>query len=142
MGKQKIGIFSRRETFAACHRLHSPHLSDSENREIYGKCNHPNGHGHNYVLEVLLRGPISSTTGMIFNASELKEIIKKHVLQHVDHRNLDLDVDFFKQNASTTENLAVYIWNQLKDNIPNNLLYQIKIHETENNVAIYQGEEE
>jgi 6-pyruvoyltetrahydropterin/6-carboxytetrahydropterin synthase len=137
---------TRRETFSACHRLHSIHLSENDNIQIFSKCNNPNGHGHNYVLEVTVVGHIDSKTGMVMNISDLKNLIQIHVLDLVDHKNLDLDVEYFRKNnlVSTTENLVVFIWEQLFSNLKqqyNNVqLYEIKLYETEKNIVVYRGE--
>eukprot|EP01112_Ceratiomyxa_fruticulosa_P012400 TRINITY_DN3430_c0_g1_i1.p2 TRINITY_DN3430_c0_g1~~TRINITY_DN3430_c0_g1_i1.p2 ORF type:complete len:136 (-),score=24.11 TRINITY_DN3430_c0_g1_i1:280-687(-) len=134
----KKAILSRRETFSSSHRLHSRSLSEQENKEIFGKCNNPNGHGHNYVLEVMLYGPIDPVTGMVMNLSDLKKILQDEVLDVLDHKNLDLDVSGFQDKPSTTENLAVWIWEKLAKKVP--LLHEVKIHETENNIVIYRGD--
>lgn len=134
---------TRRETFSACHRLHSQSLTDDENRTIFGKCNNPNGHGHNYVLEVTICGSIDLSTGMLMNITDLKRLINENVLNLVDHKHLDLDVDYFRLNnfVSTTENLAIFIWSQLVNHFPSNVqLYEIKIYETEKNIVTYRGE--
>ena len=137
---------TRRETFSACHRLHSIHLSDDDNIQIFSKCNNLNGHGHNYVLEVTLVGHVNSKTGMVMNISDLKNLIEINVLNFVDHKHLDLDVEYFrtKNLVSTTENLAVFIWEQLfsiiKEKYNNVQLYEIKLYETEKNIVIYRGE--
>merc|ERR1711934_239660 len=135
-----VAVITRRERFSACHRLHSPDLSDEENREIYGKCNNANGHGHNYVVYVSLKGAIDARTGMVMNLVELKEAIKVSVLEKLDHKNIDKDVPDF-QGVSTAENIAVYIWKQLKDTLRcPELLYEVKLEETENNSVLYRGE--
>ena len=139
---------TRRETFSASHRLHSANLSDNENILLYSKCNNPNGNGHNYVLEVTVVGHIDPKTGMVMNISDLKVLIQTHVLDLVDHKHLDLDMDYFrtKNLVSTTENLAVFIWEQLALPIErasqNNhvRLYEIKLCETEKNIVVYRGE--
>ena len=134
---------TRRETFSAAHRLHSMHLSDTENLQIFSKCNNPNGHGHNYVLEVTIVGHIDSNTGMVMNITDLKGLIQKHVLDLVDHKHLDFDVEYFREKklVSTTENLAVFIWKQLASYLKQNVqLYEIKIYETEKNIVVYRGE--
>jgi 6-pyruvoyltetrahydropterin/6-carboxytetrahydropterin synthase len=137
---------TRRETFSACHRLHSIHLSDNDNIQIFSKCNNPNGHGHNYVLEVTVVGHIDSKTGMVMNITDLKNLIQTQVLDLVDHKHLDLDVDYFckKNLVSTTENLAVFIWEELfsslKQQYKNVQLYEIKLYETEKNIVVYRGE--
>jgi len=92
------------------------YLKNDENVHVFGKCNHPGGHGHNYVLEVTVRGTADSRTGMVMNLSDLKQVIRASVLNQLDHRNIDIDVDFFRETraVSTTENLAVYIWKCLQ----------------------------
>jgi 6-pyruvoyltetrahydropterin/6-carboxytetrahydropterin synthase len=90
-----IGILTRRETFSASHRLHATHLSDEKNRELFGKCNRENGHGHNYVIEVSVRGSIDPATGLVMNLTDLKHVIAEQVLARVDHRHLNLDVPEF-----------------------------------------------
>ncbi|KAF8563515.1 hypothetical protein P879_09936 [Paragonimus westermani] len=133
---------TRIEHFSACHRLHSLHLTDTENRHTFGKCNNPNGHGHNYKLEVTLFGPVDPKTGMVMNLTELNSVIQRNVLDFVDHKNLDKDVDYFRDNSvvSTTENLAVFIWNQLLLSIPRTVLHEVKLWETDKNVITYRGD--
>lgn len=137
---------TRRETFSTAHRLHSVHLSDSENLQIFSKCNNPHGHGHNYVLEVTVAGHVHSKTGMVMNITDLKQLIQSEVLDLVDHKHLDLDVEYFRttQLVSTTENLAVFIWKQLdtalKERFNHVQLFEIKIYETEKNIVVYRGE--
>lgn len=134
---------TRRETFSASHRLHSKSLTDEQNLDIFSKCNNPNGHGHNYILEVTITGSINPQTGMLMNITDLKNIIQNHVLDLVDHKHLDLDVEYFREMnlVSTTENLCVFIWNQLVMNLDKNVhLYEIKLYETEKNIVVYRGE--
>lgn len=131
---------TRREGFSASHRLHSDLLSTSENESLFGKCNHVNGHGHNYVLEVTLFGEIDPRTGLTMNLSDLKSVISNHVLSKVDHRHLNLDVSEFRTLNPTTENLAVVIWNWLKPYVPVGYLYEVKVFETEKNIAVYRGD--
>lgn len=138
---------TRRETFSASHRLHSVHLSDDANVQIFSKCNNPNGHGHNYVLEVTICGSVDTKTGMIMNITDLKDLIQIFVLDLLDHKHLDLDVEYFrtKNIVSTTENLSIFIWEQLFSRIlekSNNKvqLYEVKLHETEKNIVTYRGE--
>jgi len=146
-------FLTRVESFSASHRLHSEKLSKKENEEIFGKCNNPNGHGHNYKVEVTIKGPINSVTGMVMNLTDVKEIIKKGIMDPFDHRNLDQDVPHFKNLVSTTENLSVVIWNNVvaeltswKQNQKESLnleriqLYEIKIHETDKNMVTYRGD--
>jgi 6-pyruvoyltetrahydropterin/6-carboxytetrahydropterin synthase len=131
---------TRRENFSSAHRLHNAALSVDENIRIYGKCNNPNGHGHNYVLEVVVAGEVDSITGYVFDLKVLKEIIRKNIIDKVDHKNLDLDVEFLKGSVTTSENIAVGIWKQLEDKIPGGKLYSVKLYETENNYIEYRGE--
>lgn len=131
---------TRRESFSSAHRLNNPNLSVDENKMIFGKCNNPNGHGHNYVLEVVVAGSIDPVTGYVFDLKKLKQIMTENIIAKVDHKNLDLDVDFLKGVISTTENLAVAFWQQLVDKIPSGKLYSVKLYETENNYIEYKGE--
>ncbi len=131
---------TRRETFNAAHRLYIPNLSNEENFKIFGKCSNPNWHGHNYVLEVVVAGEVNPETGFVINLRDLKEIIRKYVIEEVDHKNLNLETKFMKGIIPTTENVAVAIWNQLADKIPTGKLYSVKLSETENNFFEYKGE--
>lgn len=131
---------TRRETFAAAHRLFKPELSDEENLKIFGKCSHPNWHGHNYTLEVVVAGEVNPETGFVLDIKELKKIIHQYVINKVDHKNLNLDTDFLKGIIPTSENICIAIWNQLKDRIPSGKLYSVKLYETENNYFEYRGE--
>lgn len=146
MNLEPIAYLTRRETFSACHRLHSVHLTNAKNVEIFGKCNNENGHGHNYVVEITVRGPINKLTGMIVNVRDLNAIIKKAVLEPLDHKNIDKDVPYFFNNnvISTTENLAVFIWNNVYDYLKactdNIDLHKVRIKETDKNFITYKGE--
>ena len=131
---------TRRATFSASHRLHNPELSDEENTKLFGKCNNPNGHGHNYTLEVVVAGEIDPYTGYVIDLKELKGIIIEHVIKKVDHKNLNLDVDFLKDKIPSAENIAIGIWEQLVDKLPTGQLYSVKLYETENNYVEYKGE--
>lgn len=132
-------LITRREVFSASHRLHNSSLSDEENISIFGKCNNPNGHGHNYTLEVVVAGEIDSKTGYIIDLKQLKEIIIENIIKKVDHKHLNYDVDFLVGVIPTTENIAVKIWEQLVDKLPSGKLHSIKLHETENNYIEYKG---
>src|SRR6186997_3403034 len=101
----------RRLTFNAAHRVHNPELSDLENARLFGKCNNPNWHGHNYVLEVSVRGPVDAKTGYVMDLAKLRDVVQREVVDKVDHKNLNLDVEFMRGVIPTTENLAVGIWN-------------------------------
>jgi len=134
---------TRRETFSACHRLHNPKLSKEQNREIFDKCNNPNGHGHNYVLEVTVKGQVDEDTGMVMNISDLKDIIEEAVMKPLDHKNIDKDVPWFSEKGlvSTTENVAVYVWHNVHCLLPQDVnLHKIKIWETDKNIVVYKGE--
>jgi 6-pyruvoyltetrahydropterin/6-carboxytetrahydropterin synthase len=128
---------SRRTSFSAAHRLHNGALSDAENLRLFGKCNSANGHGHNYQLEVTLRGPIDPKTGMVFNLAELKKIMFEIVEADFDHHNLNTDVPEFKTLNPTTENVARVIWDRLAPHL-NGLLYEIVLWETEKNRVTYR----
>lgn len=130
---------TRREVFSASHRLYNEKFSDKENERVFGKCNNPNGHGHNYTLEVVVAGEINPETGYLIDLKKLKEIIIEHVIKKVDHKNLNLDVDFLRGKIPTAENIAIGIWDQLAGKIPGGKLYSIKLYETENNYVEYKG---
>ncbi|XP_045186710.2 6-pyruvoyl tetrahydrobiopterin synthase-like [Mercenaria mercenaria] len=141
-GEKKLPIvyISRTDSFSACHRLHSNALTEEENRRVFGKCNNPNGHGHNYKVEVTVRGPVDPSTGMVMNISDLKTCMEKAFMSTLDHKNLDMDLDYFKDKVSTAENIAVYIWERMTEQLLPGLLYEVKVHETEKNVSIYRGD--
>lgn len=130
----------RIETFSAAHRLYNTKFSDEKNMEIFGKCANKNGHGHNYTVEVILEGPVDRDTGMVVNLVELKEYIGD-VLKQLDHKNLDLDVEYFKNVVSTAENIAVYIWEKMVEKLPDSsLLKEVKLQETNKNSVVYRGQ--
>lgn len=131
---------TRRLRFNAAHRVHNPELSDQENHEIYGKCNNPNWHGHNYVLEVSVTGEIDPVTGYVIDLGKLKELVERSVIDHIDHRNLNIDVEFMKGINPTSENIIVAIWNLLQSEILPARLRRLKLWETENNHVEYEGE--
>jgi 6-pyruvoyltetrahydropterin/6-carboxytetrahydropterin synthase len=128
-------VITRRETFSAGHTLFNPAFSPERNREIFGNCSNPNGHGHNYVLEVSLRGEVDADTGFVFDLSELAALVRKLVISDVDHRNLNMDVDWLKGVIPTTENLACAFWDRLEPNLPQGVLYSVRLGETEKNWA-------
>ncbi|XP_061174521.1 6-pyruvoyl tetrahydrobiopterin synthase-like [Saccostrea echinata] len=135
-----VVYITRIETFSACHRLHSLELGEEENKTTYGKCNNPNGHGHNYKVEVTVKGPVDPVTGMVMNIVDLKKFMQDAIMDTLDHKNIDKDVPYFKDKVSTTENLAVFIWSEIQKKTPKDLLYEVKIHETDKNVIVYRGE--
>ena len=131
----------RRYRFAASHRLHSPHLSEEENYRVFGKCNNPYGHGHNYVLEVSFSGEIDPATGMIANVADLDAFVERHVLEEFDHRSLNEDVAVFREKVPTTENLCIEIFHRLR-HFPHAKLERVRIQETANNSFEFAGNRE
>jgi 6-pyruvoyltetrahydropterin/6-carboxytetrahydropterin synthase len=131
---------TRREVFSASHRLTNPDFSDEENDAIYDKCNNPYGHGHNYILEVMVAGEINPKTGYVIDLKKLKRIVREKVIAKVDHHHFNFDVDFMKGIIPTAENIAVGIWKLLENEINEGKLYSVKLYETENNYAEYKGE--
>ncbi|REJ81612.1 MAG: 6-carboxytetrahydropterin synthase [Bacteroidetes bacterium] len=132
---------TRKESFSAAHRLSRPDWSEEKNREVFGKCSNPNWHGHNYVLWVTVKGNVSSETGFVANLSDVSNVIKQYIIDKVDHKNLDLDVDFMKGKKSSTEVFAVEIWNQIEEPLRKLgcNLHCVKIQETEKNIVEYFG---
>lgn len=134
-------LVTRRERFSAAHRLFRKEWDDETNKEVFGLCSNPNWHGHNYELFVTVKGEINPETGFVVNIKQLSEIIKEYVIDKIDHKNMNTEVDFMAGWLASTENLAVAIWKELKDPV-NRLginLHRIKIKETENNFVEYYG---
>jgi len=129
----------RRYHFSASHRLHSEHLTDEENSRVFGKCNNPFGHGHNYTLEVSIAGDVDPATGMIANLSDLDGFVQRAVLDALDHKSLNEDVPAFREAVPTTENLCIEIYGRLKS-FPHAKLQRVRIEETRNNSFEYSGE--
>jgi len=130
---------TRKEYFSASHRLYNPRFSEQENLDIYGKCAYPNGHGHNYEIEVTVAGDPDNDTGMIIDLKKLSDIIRAEIIEKVDHKHLNIDVDFLKGIIPTAENIAVAFWNILKSHIKQGRLYSVRVYETPNNYAEYKG---
>ena len=132
---------TRRERFCSAHRMFRQEWSDEENLRVFGKCSNPNWHGHNYILWVTIKGEPAKDRGFILNVNILKQIILDNVINKIDHKNLNLEVDFMKGKIATTESLAVAIWDLLKPFIENEgaRLHCVKIEETENNSIEYYG---
>lgn len=130
---------TRRYVIAASHRLHAPTLSEAQNQQTYGKCNNPFGHGHNYALEVTVSGPVSAQTGMVCNLVDLDACVRATVLERFDHQNLNLLADF-AELVPTTENLAVTMFNILKQSFKAAHLEKVRIEETSMNSFEYAGE--
>ena len=138
-GRLKIGL-GRRYRFSASHRLHSPQLSEAENCRVYGKCNNPYGHGHNYVVEVSVSGTVDPATGMIVNLAELDGFVKREVIEAFDHKSLNDEVAAFRERVPTTEYVCMEIYQRLK-NFPLAKLERVRVEETSNNAFEYAGEE-
>jgi 6-pyruvoyltetrahydropterin/6-carboxytetrahydropterin synthase len=130
--------FGRRYTLSASHRLHTDALSAEANREAYGKCNNPHGHGHNYVIEVVAGGNVDADTGMVVNMAALDDVVRTRILERFDHANLNLDPMFVNQ-VPTTENLCRAVFGVLKDALPTGKLEYVRVEETENNFFEYRG---
>jgi 6-pyruvoyltetrahydropterin/6-carboxytetrahydropterin synthase len=130
---------TRRLHFSAAHRVHNPALSDDENKRLFGKCNNPNWHGHNYILDVSVRGGLDEKTGYVVDLSRIKDIATQHVVDKVDHRNLNLEVDFLKGTIPTTENFVVSIWRVLEPALKPAQLVRLVLWETVNNYVEYDG---
>jgi 6-pyruvoyltetrahydropterin/6-carboxytetrahydropterin synthase len=124
---------SRREHFNSAHRLHNSNWSDEKNLKVFGKCNNPNYHGHNYELEVKVIGTVNEDTGYVIDTKQLSDLIKEHVLDKFDHKNLNLDVAAFKDLNPTAENIAMVIFNILRPLIEENYELKIKLYETRRN---------
>jgi 6-pyruvoyltetrahydropterin/6-carboxytetrahydropterin synthase len=131
--------FGRRYMLSASHRLHADALTADQNRAAYGKCNNPHGHGHNYVVEVFVRGPVDPETGMVINLAVLDEVVRKQVVDRFDHTNLNLD-PLFANRVPTTENLCRTVFGILKEALPSGRLDYVRVEETENNFFQYRGE--
>jgi 6-pyruvoyltetrahydropterin/6-carboxytetrahydropterin synthase len=130
---------TRREHFCSSHRLFNPKFSDQENLDTYGKCAWPNGHGHNYELEVTVAGVPDPGTGMILDLKKLADIIEAEIVDKVDHRHLNHDVEFLRGVIPTAENLATVFWGILEPKIAPGRLHAVRVYETPNNFAEYRG---
>jgi 6-pyruvoyltetrahydropterin/6-carboxytetrahydropterin synthase len=131
---------TRSEHFNAAHRLYNPDWKYEKNEEVFGKCANENWHGHNYELFVTIKGEPDAGTGFLFDVKKLSNLIKEHVIEKLDHRNLNVDVEFMKDKMCSTENLAVAIWDQLKPYLPNEVqLHCIKLYETPRIYVEYFG---
>lgn len=129
----------RRETFNAAHRLYDARWSDEKNFEIFGKCSNPNFHGHNYVLETWVDGPIDEDTGYVIDLKMLKHLIRDEITERFDHRNLNLDCPEFKDLKPSAENIAYVIWHILRPKLDAKYGLSVRLWETENNIVEYAG---
>ncbi|MGZ5302827.1 MAG: 6-pyruvoyl trahydropterin synthase family protein [Bacteroidia bacterium] len=134
-----VSVF-RKITFNAAHRLHNPAWDEKTNSEIFGLCNNPNFHGHNYTLIVEVRGPVDPETGFVYDLKKLKDIMNEYVADRFDHRNLNLDIEEFKNLNPTAENIAVVIWNILRTKLAKHLNLSVTLYETERNYVRYEGQ--
>jgi len=132
---------TRRERFNAAHRLFRADWSDEKNEEVFGKCSNPHWHGHNYILYITVKGDINPETGFLINLKDLSKLVRERIIEKLDHKNINLEVDFMKGELVSTENLAIGIWNELESHIKHLSieLHCIKIVETENNYVEYYG---
>ena len=130
---------TRRYRFAASHRLHSARLGEEENKRVYGKCNNPYGHGHNYVVEVVVSGPVDPATGMIANLSDLDAFVEREVIEPFDHTYLNEQISEFSERVPTTENICIEIFNRLRE-FPRAKLERVRVEETSLNSFEYMGE--
>jgi 6-pyruvoyltetrahydropterin/6-carboxytetrahydropterin synthase len=141
MSEPTVEITHRQE-FSASHRLHNPALSDEENRELYGICNNLNGHGHNYVVEVTVRGPVPRGTGMVMDLNRLQALVLRQLIAPVDHKHLNHDVPFLEGVIPTAENVAVAFWRELEPSLgafPGCSLHRIRVCESRMNFVDYHG---
>jgi 6-pyruvoyltetrahydropterin/6-carboxytetrahydropterin synthase len=132
-------LVTRKASFSASHRLYNPAWPDARNAEVFGKCNNPNGHGHNYDIEVTVGGDPPEDTGMVIDLKKLADIIEAEIIERVDHKNLNVDVDFLLGTIPTAENMAIAFWNILAPKITEGTLRSIKLYESANNVVEYRG---
>ncbi len=132
-------FITRKLEFCASHRLYNPSFSDEKNAEVFGLCNNPNGHGHNYVLEVTVRGEVAPETGMVLDLKKLKKIVENEIILKVDHKNLNVDVSFLDGIIPTAENLAIKFWEIIEAKLEEGTLHEIKLYESPRNIVVYQG---
>ena len=130
---------SRKAHFNAAHRLHNKNWTDEKNQKIFGKCNYQNYHGHNYELIVSVTGEINPETGYVIDMGELKKIIKNEVEERLDHKNLNLDVPHFSNTIPSAENICIYIYQILRDNIDSQFKLSVRLYETPRNFVEYSG---
>jgi len=131
---------TRKAYFSASHRLYNPSWSDSRNQEVFGKCNNPRGHGHNYEVEVTVAGDPPSETGMVIDLKKLADILEEEIVERVDHKHMNEDVDFMSGIIPTAENMAIQFWKILSPKIKEGRLVSIKLYESNNNFVEYRGE--
>ncbi len=130
---------TRRVHFNAAHRLHNPAFSDDWNRETFGPCNNPNYHGHNYEMDVTVTGEIDPDTGYVMDVGRLRALAEEHLLRHLDHRNLNLDVPWFRELQPSAEHIAMVCWRELRPALPDSLDLRIRLWETPRNYVDFEG---
>ena len=130
---------TRRAEFSASHFYHNPTLSEQENRRLFGKCNNPHGHGHNYTLEVTVAGDVDPRTGMVVDLKDLKRVIEAEVIEAMDHRFLNEEVPAFRTTIPTTENIAIEVWKRLKGKLSAGRLHRMRVYETPDLYVDYYG---
>jgi 6-pyruvoyltetrahydropterin/6-carboxytetrahydropterin synthase len=131
---------TRKAEFSAAHYYHNPEFTPEENQRVFGKCNNPHGHGHNYTLEVTVKGEVDARSGFVVDLKRLKDIMNREVIDALDHRSLNDEVAEFKHAIPTTENLAIAIWNRLKSKLNAAQLHRIRVYETPDLFVDYYGE--
>lgn len=129
----------RKAHFNAAHRLHNPSWDDEKNTAVFGKCNNPNYHGHNYWIEVWVKGEVNPDTGFVMDVKDLKELIETEIEDRFDHKNLNLDTEEFRNLNPTAENICIVIWRILREKIDNQLELRVRLYETERNIVEYEG---
>lgn len=141
-GERRTVIYlTRRAEFSASHYYHNPKFSEEENRRVFGKCSNPHGHGHNYTLEVTVKGEVDPATGMVLNLKDLKKLLETEVLDAMDHKFLNAEVPAFAAAIPTTENIAIEIWNRLAHKLAFGKLHRVRLYETQDLYADYYGED-
>lgn len=136
---ERMVYVTRRAGFSASHRLHNEAWTAAKNAEVFGKCNNPNGHGHNYDIEVTIAGEVPPESGMVMDLKKLGELVEREIIDRVDHKNLNMDVDFLRGVIPTAENMAVAFWKILAPKITEGRLYSIRLYETVHNMVEYRG---
>jgi len=132
---------TRKCEFSASHYYHNPEFTPEENLRLFGKCNNPNGHGHNYTVEVTVKGEVDPKSGFVVDLKELKEVLNREVLDVMDHRFLNKEVPEFATSIPTTENIAISIWRRLQPKLEVAELYRVRVYETSDLFVDYYGEE-
>jgi 6-pyruvoyltetrahydropterin/6-carboxytetrahydropterin synthase len=140
LGRVFMVYVTRRADFSASHFYHNPELSAEENQRLFGKCNNPHGHGHNYCLEVTVAGDVDPRTGMVMDIADLKKLIDTEVMQAMDHRFLNQEVPAFRDTIPTTENIALEVWKRLQGKLTASRLHCVRLYETPDLYVDYYGE--